>query len=226
MHVRTANPTDPSPKIATVDPVSTFAVLQAAPTPKTQIEERLLLCERATFDELTWWAHLFFKLWVFNSNIQAFKLTKSITVPVDIPQLRRHAGFGGTEGSIFVTWAMAWDIWKMISNLPFEVSESAGLISWHPCKEISWKGVLNISCSFLICNLHILHNLRRKKGWYIVSPSVTSSTSSPTLSTTLQHIKFVGTNTRSHNLNAWKLEHWISANNMMDLFHLMLLHNR
>lgn len=29
----TANPIDPSPKTTTVDPVSTFAVLQAAPTP-------------------------------------------------------------------------------------------------------------------------------------------------------------------------------------------------
>lgn len=30
----TANPIDPSPKITTVDPFSTSAVLQAAPTPK------------------------------------------------------------------------------------------------------------------------------------------------------------------------------------------------
>ena len=32
--IHTANPIDPSPNITTVDPVSTFAVLQAAPTPK------------------------------------------------------------------------------------------------------------------------------------------------------------------------------------------------
>jgi len=34
--VHTANPIDPSPKIATVDPGSTPAVLQAAPTPTNE----------------------------------------------------------------------------------------------------------------------------------------------------------------------------------------------
>jgi hypothetical protein len=32
--IHTANPIHPSPNIATVDPGSTFAVFQAAPTPK------------------------------------------------------------------------------------------------------------------------------------------------------------------------------------------------
>ena len=34
--ILTAKPTVPSPKMATVDPFSTFAVLQAAPTPGTK----------------------------------------------------------------------------------------------------------------------------------------------------------------------------------------------
>ena len=34
LRVHTANPIEPSPNIATVDPASTFAVFQAAPTPK------------------------------------------------------------------------------------------------------------------------------------------------------------------------------------------------
>ena len=36
LRMHTANPTEPSPNIATVDPGSTFAVLHAAPNPKTR----------------------------------------------------------------------------------------------------------------------------------------------------------------------------------------------
>lgn len=113
-------------------------------------------------------------------------------VPVDTPQLRRHALFGGTAGSTFTTWAMSTTVysvkletdrkWCIVSPL-----RSLNLLVWYlGIQGETLKG--NIEHRLLFFDLQSAHSIQSaRKCGMTMSPSATSITFSPTLSTILQH---------------------------------------
>lgn len=191
-----------------------------------------MLCGRPTFNKLSWWAYVFSKLrvfdytWSLNDYIamivnvinlmrvnpsETFHLLQSTCqLPVDTPQLRRHALFGAIEGSIFFTWAMSTTVYSLKLETDRKWYKTSPLRSVNLL--VSYLGIHGdtLKGSFehwlLFFDLQSTHSPQSDMNvGMTVSPSVTSSTSSPTLSTTLQHIKRGGNTISFHNLNAQTL---------------------
>lgn len=168
----TANPIDPKPKITTVEPGSTFAVFQAAPTPETN-----------NINMMTW------SSWIITCKHYIMR-----KLPVDTPQLKRHALLGGISGSIFVTLTTSTTVYSEkldIYRKWCKVSPSAlvNLLVSSLCSiEEGWNG--NFEQRLLFLDLQSTQSIQSgKKIGTTESPSFNSSTSSPTLSTTLKFSK-------------------------------------
>ena len=115
-------------------------------------------------------------------------------LPVDTPQLSRHALLGGIAGSILVRWAMSTTVY----SLKLDTNKKWCMIS--PFKsvnlEVACLGIQgdtskgNFEQRLLLLDLQSIHSPQSgKKIGTTTSPFVTSVTSSPKLSTTLDHIK-------------------------------------
>nr|GMD40265.1 hypothetical protein C4D60_Mb07t17560 [Ipomoea batatas] len=146
----TANPTVPKPKIATVDPGSTFAALIAAPT-------------------------------------------------LDTPQLRRQARLGGMLGSIFVRLAMSITVYSLKLDTNRKWCKASPLRSVNRLvSSLCRRGEAlngNFVQRLLFLDLQSKHSVQSGKNIGTTeSPSLKSSTSSPTLSTILNlvHIEILG----------------------------------
>lgn len=126
-------------------------------------------------------------------------MTNPSVSPVETPQLRRHALFGGTAGSTFTRWAMSTTVnslkldtyrkWYSVSPL-----RSVNLLVSSLCIQgETLNGKFEHWLLFL--DLQSAHAPQSAmKLAMTISPSVTSSTSSPMLSTTLQgcnHERFI-----------------------------------
>ena len=106
----------------------------------------------------------------------------------------RHALLGGIAGSILIRWAMSTTVY----SLKLETDKKWCMIS--PFKsvnlEVAYLGIQgdtsngNFEQRLLLLDLQSIHSPQSgKKIGTTTSPFVTSVTSSPTLSTTLDHIK-------------------------------------
>jgi len=115
-------------------------------------------------------------------------------LPVDTPQLSRLAMLGGIAGSILVSWVMSTTVysvkletnmkWSMISPFKFLNLDvpSLGIPGENS------KG--NFEQRLLLLDLQSIHSPHSdKKTGTTTSPFLTSVTPSPTLSTTLDHVK-------------------------------------
>lgn len=112
-------------------------------------------------------------------------------VPVETPQPRRHALSGGTVWSIFVTWATSTTVYsdKLETNRKWNkgcpVRSVNLLVSCLGIQVESLKG--NFEHRLLFDDRQSAQSPQSdKKVGMTASPSLTSSTFSPTLSTTLQ----------------------------------------
>lgn len=115
--------------------------------------------------------------------------------PVDTPQLRRQAMFGGIARSILVMLAMSTTVYSLKLDTYRKWWMSCPLRSVNlldSCLGIEGETLNgNLEQRLLLFDLQSTHSLQSgKKVGITISPSVTSSTSSPMLSTTLQHINF------------------------------------
>lgn len=112
-------------------------------------------------------------------------------LPVETPQLRRHALLGGTAGSIFTTWAMSTTVYSLKLDTYmkwYNVSplRSVNLLVLSLCVQgETSKG--SLEHRLLLVDLQSTHSPQSGiKIGMTVSPSVTPSTSSPMLSTILK----------------------------------------
>jgi len=123
-------------------------------------------------------------------------------LPVDTPQPSMHALLGGIAGSILVRWAMSTTVY----SLKLETDMKCCIISPFEFLNLdvpslgiqgeNSKG--NFEQRLLLLDLQSIHSPQSaKKIGTTTSPFVTSVTSSPTLSTTLDHVK-IGWNISIH----------------------------
>ena len=140
------------------------------------------------------WMFNLFKLICVNSSDTSIYNKAHDQLPVDTPQLRRHALFGGIEGSIFVTWATSTTVYSLKLETNRKWYKTSPLRSVNLL--VSCLGIhgdtLKGSFEHRLLFFDLQSTQSPQSGMNVgmtVSPTLTSSTSSPTLSTTLQHIK-------------------------------------
>lgn len=115
-------------------------------------------------------------------------------LPVDTPQLKRHARLGGISGSIFVTLVMSTTVYSEkldIYRKWCKVSPSTvvNLLVSSLCSNGDTSNG-NLEQRLLFSDLQSTHSLQSDKNIGTTeSPSFNSSTSSPTLSTILKFSK-------------------------------------
>lgn len=118
---------------------------------------------------------------------------RQVKLPVDTPQLRRHALFGGIAGSTFTTLAISTTVyWLKLETdrkwyKVFPLRSVNLLVSYLGIQGETLKG--NLEHRLLFFDLQSAHSAQSGRKYGItVSPSATSFTSSPTLSTILQNL--------------------------------------
>lgn len=127
----------------------------------------------------------------FNRSVSQSRIRKIETMlPVETPQLRRQALFGGIVGSIFVTLATSSTVYSLkldIQRKWYKLSPLRSVNLLVPSLGIHWeiwKG--NFEHMLLFFDLQSIHSSQSGKNTGItMSPVDSPWTPSPTLSTTL-----------------------------------------